>query len=222
QLALKKKAVALVLSVTAELCPQSLSCTNYPNEHVAIGLGFYLDTQHSQTVLRQAVQPSALILKLLFEILGSYLKMVNPCNKIQLILYLEAIRNIFHSRKKLSRNVYVVFTPDEEMCGIDGVKDFFETQDFRNLNVAFDLEEDISGVNNNQVIFMTHGNTGHGIRKINKKKLHKIESNESNLRSGEITSINLTDSNDGKQAIVVPATYSVTFDIGVSPNEDVD
>ncbi|PVV02090.1 hypothetical protein BB560_003466 [Smittium megazygosporum] len=167
-------------------------------------------------------------------------------------MYLEAIRNIVNSGKKLSRNVYAVFSPDEEIGGRDGVKAFVETQDFRDLNVGFDLDEGILGAHDkyiflyaertiNQVRFTTHGNTGHGSqfieetaiekmmpivnavmerREINKKALHALETDESNMRSGEVTSINLTEFNGGKQANVVPATYSVTFDIRVSPNDD--
>ncbi|PVU84882.1 hypothetical protein BB560_007239 [Smittium megazygosporum] len=167
-------------------------------------------------------------------------------------MYLEALRNIVNSGKKLSRNVYAVFAPDEEIGSQDGMETFVETQDFRDLNVGFDLDESGSGMKGkyiflyaerttNQVVFTTHGNTGHGSqfiegtaiekmmpivntilerREANKKALHAIEADGSNIRSGEITSINLTEFNGGKQANVVPATYSATFDIRVSPNDD--
>ncbi|PVV04243.1 hypothetical protein BB560_001259 [Smittium megazygosporum] len=167
-------------------------------------------------------------------------------------MYLEAVRKIVSSGKKLTRDVHMVFSPDEEIGGYEGVKTFVETQDFRELNVGFDLDEGLLGADERytflyaertaaQVIYTTHGNTGHGSqfiegtaiekmipivnalmekRAINKKALKEFESDGSNFRSGEITSVNLTMFNGGKQANVVPATYTVTFDIRVSPDDD--
>ncbi|OLY85023.1 Aminoacylase-1 [Smittium mucronatum] len=94
-----------------------------------------------------------------------------------------------------------------------------------------------------QVKFTAHGNTGHGsqfiegtaiekllpiINNLMKKrqeefeKYKKLEENGLNMRIGEVTSINLTGLSGGKQANVVPEQFSVTFDIRVTPNIDLE
>ncbi|OMJ21214.1 Aminoacylase-1 [Smittium culicis] len=167
-------------------------------------------------------------------------------------MYLEAMRNIKASGKKLKRNVYIIFSPDEEIGSVDGVNKFVETQEFNDMNVGFDLDEGgglpapFSAVfyaerTNCQLKFTAHGNTGHGSQFIEGTAIEKLlpvinammerrakekavmdsfEAASRLLRSGEVTSINLTQLEGGKQPNVVPATYSVTFDIRVSPNID--
>ncbi|OMJ11016.1 Aminoacylase-1 [Smittium culicis] len=155
---------------------------------------------------------------------------------------------------KLKRNVFAVFSPDEEIGGKDGMQKFVETKEFADMNVGFDLDEgrvSVKNLNNfqfaertiSQVTFTAHGNTGHGSqfiegtaiekllplinelmekREQEKKKLLEIEENGLNYKIGEVTSINLTQLSGGKQPNVVPAIYSVTFDIRVTPNEDLE
>ncbi|OLY79022.1 Aminoacylase-1 [Smittium mucronatum] len=169
-------------------------------------------------------------------------------------MYLEALRLIVDSGKKLKRNVYVVFAPDEEIGGADGVKAFVETDDFKELNAGFDLDEGLPSADHrstvlyaertlSQVVFTANGNTGHGsqfiegtaiekllpvinelmaLREKEKIKLDALNDEGSNVRSGEVTSVNLTQIGGGKQPNVVPATYSVTFDIRVTPNIDLE
>ncbi|OMJ19830.1 Aminoacylase-1 [Smittium culicis] len=150
--------------------------------------------------------------------------------KVTCSLYLEALRLIASSGIKLKRNVFAVFSPDEEIGGKDGMQKFVETKEFADMNVG-------------QVTFTAHGNTGHGSqfiegtaiekllplinelmekREQEKKKLLEIEENGLNYKIGEVTSINLTQLRGGKQPNVVPATYSVSFDIRVTPNEDLE
>ncbi|OLY83574.1 Aminoacylase-1 [Smittium mucronatum] len=168
-------------------------------------------------------------------------------------MYLEAMRNIKALGKKLKRNVFIAFAPDEEIGGTDGAAKFVETCEFAEMNVGFDLDEsagipgDTSIVlyaerTNAQVKFTANGNTGHGsqfiegtaiekllpiinhmmnIRAQNKAKYDSVDPAMRLLKSGETTSINLTELNGGKQPNVVPASYSVTFDIRVSPNENI-
>ncbi|OMJ22900.1 Aminoacylase-1 [Smittium culicis] len=169
-------------------------------------------------------------------------------------MYLEAIRNIRDSGTKLKRNVFIIFAPDEEIGGKDGVQKLVETEEFKNLNAGFDVDEGlISPVTTSvvlyaerttsQVVFTAHGNTGHGsqfiegtaiekllpvineimaLREKEKSRLLAIDEKERSVRSGEITSVNLTQIEGGKQPNVVPATYSVTFDIRVTPLVDLE
>ncbi|PVU91130.1 hypothetical protein BB559_004265 [Furculomyces boomerangus] len=52
-----------------------------------------------------------------------------------------------------------------------------------------------------------------------KEKFAALNDNE-NIKSGEVTSINLTQFNGGKQINIIPATYSASFDVRVSPKDD--
>ncbi|PVU93380.1 hypothetical protein BB561_003316 [Smittium simulii] len=169
-------------------------------------------------------------------------------------MYLEAMRRIKSSKKKLLRNVYAVFGPDEEIGGAEGVGSLIKTQEFLDLNAGFDFDEDIPNQDDqgrfiyaertlSQVKFTANGNTGHGsqfiestaiekllpvitemmkFREQQKIAHNKIPDNERFIRSGEITSINLTQLSGGKQANVVPATFSAIFDIRVTPLVDLD
>ncbi|OMH86033.1 Aminoacylase-1 [Zancudomyces culisetae] len=92
-----------------------------------------------------------------------------------------------------------------------------------------------------QVRFTAHGNTGHGsqfiegtaiekllpvintvmaLREQEYKKYNALGENRLALQ-GQVTSVNLTMLEGGKQQNVVPATFSVTFDIRVTPKQDI-
>ncbi|OMJ23655.1 Aminoacylase-1, partial [Smittium culicis] len=169
-------------------------------------------------------------------------------------MYLEAIRKIKSSGLKLKRTVFIVFAPDEEIGGKDGVMKFVETEEFRSMNVGFDVDEGpirsldktlffYSERTINQVVFTAHGNTGHGsqfiegtaiekllpvinemmnLRKSEKTKLDVFQGDERVIKLGEFTSVNLTILKGGKQANVVPSTFSATFDIRVTPLIDLE
>ncbi|PVZ96759.1 hypothetical protein BB558_006260 [Smittium angustum] len=100
-------------------------------------------------------------------------------------MHLEAIRNIKNLGKKLARDVYIVFSPDEEIGGADGVQKLVETEEFRKMNVGFDLDEGSPGSDNrymfyyaertiSQVVFTAHGNTGHGSQFIEGTAIEKL------------------------------------------------
>ncbi|OLY81847.1 Aminoacylase-1 [Smittium mucronatum] len=169
-------------------------------------------------------------------------------------MYLEAIRKIVSSGKKLKRNVILAFCPDEEIGSVDGAKMFVETPEFADLNIGFDIDESasipakISGViyaerANGQVTFTANGNTGHGSQFIQgtaiekmlpvinymmnlraecKAKYDSVDPRYRLIKSGDSTTINLTQVEGGTQPNVVPAFYSVTFDIRVTPHEDIN
>ncbi|OLY77954.1 Aminoacylase-1 [Smittium mucronatum] len=60
------------------------------------------------------------------------------------------------------------------------------------------------------------------LRNKNEAKVLEFDPKVRSYRSGEVTSINLTGLEGGKQPNVVPATYSVTFDIRISPTDDLE
>ncbi|OMJ11281.1 Aminoacylase-1 [Smittium culicis] len=168
-------------------------------------------------------------------------------------LYLEAFREIKASGKKFLRNVYSTFVPDEEIYSIEGMMPFSKSQEFKDMNIGFGIDEGVPSINTNTyyftserttcpVKFTAHGNTGHGsqfiegtaiekllpiinelsqLRVDEKARLHAMSGNPL-LNQGSVTSANLTILEGGKQPNVVPATYSATFDLRVSPLRSLD
>jgi acetylornithine deacetylase/succinyl-diaminopimelate desuccinylase-like protein len=55
--------------------------------------------------------------------------------------YLEAIRVLQERRFTPRRTVHVLFVPDEEIGGHDGMEKFIKTPEFRALNIGFLLDE---------------------------------------------------------------------------------
>ncbi|PVU97346.1 hypothetical protein BB559_002066 [Furculomyces boomerangus] len=164
-------------------------------------------------------------------------------------MYLEAMRKIKESGKQPLRNIYALFVPDEEIGGVEGMRALVETQEFKDLNACFDVDEGTQSFFdkplcftservNCSVVFTAHGNTGHGSQFIEGTAIEKLlpiidelmefRSNQLEelksmggtqfLNQGHFTSVNLTILEGGKQANVVPATYSATFDIRVTPD----
>lgn len=58
--------------------------------------------------------------------------------------YLGAIRKILKNKVQLKRTIHVTFVPDEEIFGPDGMKAFVQSEDFKQLNVGFLLDEGIA------------------------------------------------------------------------------
>lgn len=61
--------------------------------------------------------------------------------------YLGAVRSLQKDQIKLKRTIHVTFVPDEEIFGADGTKAFVNSDDFRELNVGFLLDEGIASEN---------------------------------------------------------------------------
>ncbi|PWA01883.1 hypothetical protein BB558_001999 [Smittium angustum] len=94
------------------------------------------------------------------------MKIVGSC-------YLEAIRSLKAAGKTPKRTMILMYVPDEETGGVDGMRSFVETEEFKNINAEFALDEGIANTGPelyayyserslNQVKFTAHGNTGHG------------------------------------------------------------
>lgn len=130
---------------------------------------------------------------------------------------------------------------DEEIGGLLGVKEFVKTDEFRALNIGFSLDEGIASPTDDfpvfyaeraiwRVEFKCNGNAGHGsllhkntagekvdqiISKFMEFRRHEVFRLESNpeLTIGDVTTVNLTVMNGGKQSNVVPPSLTVTFDL---------
>ncbi|XP_014371744.2 aminoacylase-1-like [Papilio machaon] len=167
------------------------------------------------------------------------------------MLHLEAVRNLKKAGVRLKRTVHISFVPDEEIGGTDGMKIFCESEEFRKLNVGFEMDESYPSDDPKifhafhgertarQVKITCKGMTGHGAmlqkdsitagEKINYiiKKFMEFREKErqkfiNGAPLGEVTTINLTKLEGGVQINVLPEQLSVYFDIRISPFEDHD
>lgn len=57
--------------------------------------------------------------------------------------YYEAIRRLRCKGHVFKRTIHLCYVPDEEIGGVDGMKRFVETDEFKALNVGFALDEGI-------------------------------------------------------------------------------
>lgn len=67
--------------------------------------------------------------------------------------YFAAIRAIRKTRKQMKRTVHVVFVPDEEIGGDTTMEQFLKSQDFRDLNVGFALDEGMATTDDKFIAF---------------------------------------------------------------------
>ncbi|CAD6196558.1 unnamed protein product [Caenorhabditis auriculariae] len=163
--------------------------------------------------------------------------------------YFEAIRRHFNNGKKQwLRTIHIVWGPDEEIGGVNGMKTFCSSDDFKKLNVGFTLDEGIATEDDVYKVFYAErspwwlkvtfgGSPGHGSKFIENtamEKLHKFMNNAMSYRAeqmevlknnpdwtvGDVTSLNLTIVNGGVQVNVVPDKFIAYCDIRVTPRED--
>ncbi|GLV61318.1 uncharacterized protein CBL_21141, partial [Carabus blaptoides fortunei] len=165
------------------------------------------------------------------------------------IQYLEAIRRLKHRNVTLKRTLHVTFVPDEEI-GTEGMKKFVKTSFFENLNIGFALDEGIGGPTDKFALFngerskwsmKVHcpGHTGHGssllddtagekVRYIIDKFMdfradekQKLEENP-DLKTADVTTVNLTILQGGVQANVIPEELYIVFDVRIAITRDID
>jgi aminoacylase len=135
------------------------------------------------------------------------------------IQYLEAIRRMKLNGQKLKRTIHITFVPEEEVGGVDGMKDFVKTDDFKKLNIGFTLDEGVASPTNSFYLFNGErsiwqievhcpGNAGHGsllldntpgekLRVIINKFMdfrakEKAKLSNPNIELGNVTTVNLT------------------------------
>lgn len=81
--------------------------------------------------------------------------------------YLAAIRLLKRDNVRLKRTIHVLFMPDEELGGFLGMAKFVESEDFKNLNASFALDEGIAGPDDAFPIF-------YGERSVWRKNIHQL------------------------------------------------
>ncbi|XP_075235682.1 aminoacylase-1-like isoform X2 [Lycorma delicatula] len=164
------------------------------------------------------------------------------------IQYIECARRLMRDGRKLRRTVHMLFVPDEEIGGADGMGEFVKSEEFRSLNVGCALDEGMASpgeefvlFNGERSIWHLHvhcpGTPGHGSlllpdtagEKLNtvinkfmarrQQEKNKLIANP-NLTIGDVTTINLTMLKGGVQNNVVPPELIVGFDCRLSVDTD--
>lgn len=101
------------------------------------------------------------------------------------IQYIVALRQLIKEGKKFKRTIHLTFVPDEEIGGVQGMKEFVVTDDFKNLNVALALDEGLANPTDKFTVFYgeravwwlkvkSTGPAGHGSRFIKNTAMEKL------------------------------------------------
>lgn len=167
--------------------------------------------------------------------------------------YLSAIRRLQRvegAARQPRRTVHLVYVPDEEIGGTDGMQAFVQTDAFRALNVGFALDEGIASPERHMPVFYAErsvwrvhfrcsGQGGHGsllhrgtagekvrfvIDRMMDRRAEEVARLEagagSGLRVGDVTTVNLTVISGGVQTNVVPPEMTVGFDVRLALDVD--
>ncbi|XP_066146010.1 aminoacylase-1-like isoform X2 [Euwallacea fornicatus] len=164
------------------------------------------------------------------------------------IQYLEAIRRLKLDGVVLKRTLHVSFVPEEEVGGVDGMKPFVLTPEFKKLNVGFALDEGMATETDTFAVFygerniwhmIIHcpGTPGHGslllkntagekvayilnkFFEFRKQEVAKLAS-DSSLTLGDVTTVNLTQVKGGVQSNVVPPELVIVIDCRLAVTRD--
>ncbi|XP_055692556.1 aminoacylase-1-like [Lutzomyia longipalpis] len=166
--------------------------------------------------------------------------------------YLGAIRALKRSGQIFRRTIHVCFVPDEEVGGHLGMREFVKTDAFRQLNVAFSLDEGVASATEEfilffaekstwQVTFKCTGTPAHGAAVVEnsagdkvfaimekmmafrRRELQRMQEHASPITMwSSATTVNLTKLSGGVQINVVPAMLSISYDMRLSIDMDHD
>ncbi|XP_033222120.1 aminoacylase-1-like isoform X2 [Belonocnema kinseyi] len=153
------------------------------------------------------------------------------------IQYIESIRRLKLNGIRLKRTIHISFVPDEEIGGKDGMEAFVATQDFKNLDIGFALDEGIPYPTESFILFygerskwdvwihcsgqpghgslMSENNSGEKFYKVIDRFMkfrdaEKKKLQDPKIKPGDVTSVNLT----------MVKELSVGFDIRIAPDVD--
>ncbi|CAA92445.1 N-acyl-aliphatic-L-amino acid amidohydrolase [Caenorhabditis elegans] len=162
---------------------------------------------------------------------------------------MEALRNLFaQGIRQWKRTIHLVWGPDEEIFGINGMKGFAKTDEFKKLNLGFSLDEGMPSDDDVYKVFYAErvawwvkvtfpGNPGHGSQFMENTAMEKLERYlasarkfrdeqkallESNpdLTIGDVTTLNVNIVNGGVQFNVIPEKFEAFVDIRLTPSID--
>ncbi|XP_049866406.1 aminoacylase-1-like [Pectinophora gossypiella] len=167
------------------------------------------------------------------------------------MIHLEAVRRLKQAGAKIKRTVHISYVPDEEIGSQEGMKLFAASEEFKRLNIGFELDESgphhkpdeffaFHGERTSRQIkvtcvgdpghgsFLSSGTAGEKIAYIIDKFMSYRAEQTKQIKSrtirgfGEITTINLTQLEGGVQINVLPKSLSASFDIRIAPHVDHD
>lgn len=165
------------------------------------------------------------------------------------IQYLEAIRRLKKENVTFKRTIHISFVPDEEIGGVEGMREFVKTNDFKDLNVGFALDEGMASPSEEFALFYGErciwhlhihcpGQPGHGsllldntagekvqyllnkFFEFRQKEKKKLQDNPS-LTIGDVTTVNLTQLQGGVQSNVVPPELIFVIDCRIPVTVDI-
>lgn len=164
------------------------------------------------------------------------------------IQYIESIRRLKTDGVKLKRTVHIVFGPDEEIGGKDGMASFVSKNTFKDLNVGFALDEGLASPTEEFRLFYGeracwwftvtfNGNPGHGSAFIEDTAVSKLvevmnralafrKDEEIRLKSnpaftlGDVSTLNINILKGGVQFNVVPNSMTASFDVRIAMDVD--
>ncbi|XP_060691770.1 aminoacylase-1-like [Hemiscyllium ocellatum] len=164
------------------------------------------------------------------------------------IQYIEAIRRLKSEGKRFPRTIHLLFVPDEEIGGVNGMAKFVHCEEFQAMRVGFGLDEGLANPTDAFTVFYGErsvwwvtvhcpGCPGHGSRFIENtaaEKLRKVLNSFLDFREkekkrldlsqcltlGDVTTINLTLLQGGVAYNVVPEEMMASFDIRIPPTVD--
>lgn len=169
--------------------------------------------------------------------------------KVVGVSYIEAMRRL--KGVNFPRTIHMLFTPEEEVAGLLGMKLLVEDQArLDQLNIGIVLDEGIANPGEGFKVFYgervpwwlrayAEGNVGHGSQFVKDTAISKLmpvlnhllefrKEEEKKLTStpgltlGEVTTVNVTGMKGGVAHNVVPKLMEIEFDIRMSPLYDVD
>ncbi|CAA92446.2 N-acyl-aliphatic-L-amino acid amidohydrolase [Caenorhabditis elegans] len=162
---------------------------------------------------------------------------------------MEALRNLFaQGIRQWKRTIHLVWGPDEEIFGINGMKGFAKTDEFKKLNLGFSLDEGMPSDDDVYKVFYAErvawwvkvtfpGNPGHGSQFMENTAMEKLErflasarkfrneqkvvlESNPNLTLGDVTTLNVNIVNGGVQFNVIPEKFEAYVDMRLTPHED--
>jgi aminoacylase len=152
--------------------------------------------------------------------------------------YVEAIYRLKRRNVKLNYILRIVFVPEEEIGGERGMKQFLETQEFKDLNVVFSFDEGVP-VNDPETLKIFYGenaawwfkvtcegNVGHGsqfIKNTASSQLNKYIQKAFEFRNQQEQLITISDNADDESDVVTINLNALrggsTTSINVVPRE---
>ncbi|KAF6199958.1 hypothetical protein GE061_006256 [Apolygus lucorum] len=172
--------------------------------------------------------------------------------KSQGVQYIESVLKLKKEGFKPTRTIHLLFVPDEEIGGKEGMASFVKSSEFKSLNVGFAIDESAASTMDFFALFFDErsgwalevtctGPAGHGsllpaetaaekarivinefLNFREQERLKIADYPLPELQLGNVTTVNLTMMEGGIQKNVIPDTFKLTFDIRVSVKEDHD